>query len=214
MIKYLWGLLFCCSSLAWGIELSSSTLEMGSRDTRLSFSVKNNSSLPQSYILSAKQVDFPDPEAKEIPEGNDLLFSPAKLELLPASSGSFGLVFNGDRKTEHYYYLTVEEASSQQTSSGLNHQLAMNINSAVSIILLIRPEEAVFKNRLEGSQIKNLGNSYSVVLLDEECGQKESGTFYLKPGRSFDLKNIDKRTNVSVLEGKKIKPLLEQCKSN
>ncbi|MGL4602882.1 MAG: fimbria/pilus periplasmic chaperone, partial [Iodobacter sp.] len=146
-----------------------SLLEVSGDAREVTLPIKNDGDTFQRYVLSAKEISFPDAGFKvQNGKGEKLVFSPADLKLNPGQSGSFKVKYLGPKDdVERYFRLQIVEKV-QQSRKPASAGVKMDFPLQVATNLVIRPHHPKLAYVAEGHQLRNTGNGYLLFMQDED----------------------------------------------
>lgn len=188
-------------------------LEVSGEEREVILPIKNDSETFQHYVLSAKEISFPDAGFKVLDgKAEKLVFSPADLKLSPGQNGSFKLKYLGPKDDlERYFRLQVVEEL-QQSRAPVSAGVKMDFPLQIATNLVVRPHHPKLAYVAEGNQLRNTGNGYLLFMQDEDCGKRNGIAAFIAPGKSFTLPAKTGHSVVSVGMVDKVKIVSTECK--
>ncbi|MGL4858826.1 MAG: fimbria/pilus periplasmic chaperone [Enterobacteriaceae bacterium] len=199
---------------AHALEVSQTTVEIGSQQTRTNYQIGNNTKARQSYSVDVVRTSFPDSKSqKQSMPPMEILVSPKTLQLSPGQTARVSIQYNGPKDSlERYYRLNITESAPPVKEKSKKRSASLDMANRIEAILVVRPRQMNLKYNFKNNEVSNTGNGYLVVLVDEQCGKVEKVTHYLAPGSQYRLPAITSETQASIAVDDKLNVLVDKCK--
>lgn len=203
-------LMLLCSSAAGAVQMPY-FLDMEAGEASARLTVKNDTAVEKTYSAGAEETAFPKTGAAVLDaKGAGVRISPAQLRLQPGQSGAFTIARQGAAgATERYFRIAVTERDKQAANSAQGVQARFPVTVKTSLIL--RPAKPVFNYQLKDGSVLNTGNSYFLLMQDEQCGAKPGSTHLVGPGQSQALDSGKSKLMTAIAMGEEIRIIKNDC---
>ncbi len=222
MMKILLFLISSCLSIqVQAIYLSSYIYEMGSDESFISKSVKNDTTSNNIYQISAVKIDRPSVEGERVlqQQQRELIFTPLKLNMAAGKTDYFKLLYIGPKDDqERYYRVNILETPMEALNQSAQQQSSVFLASvSVSTIFIVRPRQQRLRYEFDPAQgiLKNTGNTFFKVMIAQGCdgSDEDAKQFYLLAGERYQHPSLSAENKIMLVANQKFIPLGTYCRA-
>lgn len=180
---------------AHALYVGSEVFTLESNKTFFSRTYLNNTDRTNLYKIHVYKIEKPggkEKDEKQLPiDDGEILYTPLQKVLLPNEHEFFKLFYKGAKDDkERYYRIIIEETPVNLVPYKEDSKQPLVVPTVgLNTVMVIRPREMKFTydhNNIAGT-IKNTGNTYFRLLLNDKCDSDEENAKILQllPGESY-----------------------------
>lgn len=189
-------------------------LELGPTATKVNVPIENNSAKAVTYLVSIDEITFPDSsEITLVKNSSEIMFTPIRVTLAAHAKTRILLIRKMTWNKERYFKITLTEDRPERFMKS-TRATEISYPVSLSVNLIARPRKMNFDYIINENRIRNIGNTYFVLMRDGDCGDRIGDTFIIPPEKSIAMPTLDESDVLRLGKYDRIISLKDGCHKN